>query len=357
MTEEEFLAQLHQSCEEPESTYSVETLLADVSEFAGKPYADPAALLFDRLRFEGLHFNESYYVYYQKPLEDETLYPKHLYVASIYNTLLFKLFNSAGDLVTCDGEETEWKYIAKYEEIEPGDLLFFADDYGKGDAVIKDVEVVVHGPYSGDLTGCGLYLGEGRMFTVWNGVAVDMEIDPVTANCFDSARRICPRVEDARAHFIECMISMIYDRLGTPYHSIRRAGDASYDCSGILCWVFRSYDFHRSNQQESNLDLTAAAWAQVKELVSPTMRVTFTDTGITRENRALENLQRGDLVTLMNEGRNKTGHVMIYLGNNTVIHSTRINPRYQGTLVARFRPHLQSLYSWSRRIESVTPVG
>ncbi len=47
---------------------------------------------------------------------------------------------------------------------------------------------------------------------------------------------------------------------------------------------------------------------------------------------------------------------MIYLGNNTVIHSTRITGRYQGTLVARFRPHLQSLYSTSRRIESMTPI-
>lgn len=357
LSEEEFQTYLHQSCEKPESVFSAESLVSDAAEFIGEPYADTASFLFDLLRFEGLHFNEAYYVLFQKPLEDETLYPKHLYVLPIYNTLLFKLFNSAGDLVTCNGEETEWKYIADYEAIEPGDLLFFADDYGKGDPVIPDVEVVVHGPYSGDLTGCGLYLGEGRMMTVRNGVVADVEIDPVTANTFDSARRICPAVEDAEDHFIECMISMVYDRLGTPYNSIRRIGDESYDCSGLLCWIFRSYDFLRTSPKEPVLDITAASWAQVTELISPTTRIRFVDTGISRQKKTLTDLRRGDLVMLMNEGHNRTGHVMIYLGNNTVIHSTRINQRYQGTLVARFRPHLQSLYSYSRRIESVTPIN
>ena len=101
--------------------------------------------------------------------------------------------------------------------------------------------------------------------------------------------------------------------------------------------------------------MTAAAWGQVTELLSPKNRIRFIDTGITRET--LDDLQRGDIVLLLNEGRNRTGHVMVYLGNNTVIHSTRIDGRYQGTLVAKFRPHLRYLYYNSRRIDSVTPAN
>jgi hypothetical protein len=46
---------------------------------------------------------------------------------------------------------------------------------------------------------------------------------------------------------------------------------------------------------------------------------------------------------------------MVYLGNNTVIHSTTIEGNYRGTLIARFRSHLQGLYTSSRRIESIKP--
>jgi hypothetical protein len=46
---------------------------------------------------------------------------------------------------------------------------------------------------------------------------------------------------------------------------------------------------------------------------------------------------------------------MVYLGNNTVIHSTTIEGNYRGTLVAQFRNHLQGLYTSSRRIASITP--
>ena len=354
--EETFLSLLHQSCETPESTFSTEALVADACTHVGEPYANPATFLYDMLCAEGLHFNEVYYQFYQKPLEDETLYPQHLYVQPIYNALIFKLFNSAGDLVTCDGEETEWQYIGDYESIEAGDLLFFADDAGKGNAVVPDVEVVVHGPYSGDLTECGLYLGDGRMLTVRNGVVVDVEIDQISVKYFDSARRICPYVVDEKAHFIECMISSIYDRLGTPYSNARRVGDEAYDCSGLISWIYRGYDYLREYPSVPIFDLTAAAWGIVPSVCNGKNRITFQDTGIPRNKEAFQNLQRGDLVLLLNERRNKTGHIMVYLGNNTVIHSTRIEGRYQGTLVARFRPHLQTLYSVSRRIESITPI-
>lgn len=355
---EEFAAYLRQSMETPESVFSLETLVSDASDRIGEPHTDSAAFIYDLLRAEGLHFNEVYYRFYQKPLDDETLYPKHLYVTAGYNTLLFKLFNSAGNLVTCNGEETEWAYIGSYDEIEEGDILFFSDHSGKGNAVIPDVEVVIHGKYSGDVTNCGIYLGEGRMLTVRNGRVADVEIDQITQSTFDCARRISSSVTDERAHFIECMISAIYDRLGTPYHSIKRTGDAAYDCSGLICWFFRGYDYYRAVPKEPTLDLTAQAWSQVNELLNGTSRMTFVDTGIPKGDReALKNLQRGDLVLLLNEKRNRVGHVMVYLGDNTVIHSTTIDSRYRGTLVARFRSHLQRLYYCSRRIEDIRPLN
>lgn len=357
INEEEFAEYLRQSVETPESAFSLDKLVSDASERIGEPYADSASFLYDMLRAEGLHFNEVYYRFYQKPLDDEKLYPKHLYISAVYNSLLFKLFNSAGNLVTCNGEETEWAYIGSYDEIEEGDILFFSDTSGKGKAVVPDVEVVIHGKYSGDVTDCGIYLGEGRMLAVRSGRVADVEIDQITASTFDCARRIFPSVTDVRAHFIECMISAIYDRLGTPYSSGRRTGDAAYDCSGIICWFFRSYDYYRTFPKEPTLDLTAQAWSQVTELFSPTTHMTFIDTGIPRDREAYKNLQRGDLILLLNEKRGKVGHVMIYLGDNTVIHSTTIDGRYRGTLVAQFRTHLQYLYYCSRRIEDIQPLN
>ncbi len=355
---EEFAVYLRQSSETPESNFSLEALVSDAQAYVGEPYTDSASFLYDILNAEGLHFNEVYYRFYQKPLDDETLYPKHLYVTAVYNTLLFKLFNTAGDLVTCNGEETEWAYVGSFDEIEEGDLLFFSDVSGKGNAVVPDVEVVIHGKYSGDVTDCGIYLGEGRMLTVRSGRVADVEIDQITQSTFDCARRIYPSVTDERAHFIECMISEIYDRLGTPYHSIKRTGDASYDCSGLICWIFRGYDYYRAVPKEPTLDLTAQAWSQIKELLNATSRMTFVDTGIPNGDReALKNLQRGDFVLLLNEKRNRVGHVMVYLGDNTVIHSTTIEGRYRGTLVARFRTHLQYLYYCSRRIDEIRPLN
>ena len=214
----------------------------------------------------------------------------------------------------------------------------------------------MHGKYSGDITNCGLYLGEGRMLTVKNGFVADVEIDPVVANTFDCARRIHTEVTDEIAHLIECMISATYDRLGTPYDSFARTGDASYDCSGLICWLLRGYDYNREDLRETVFEITATAFSRLNELKSPTSRMTFVDTGIV-EKENLKDLKRGDLVMLMNESRGRVGHIMIYLGNNTVIHSTRIDSRYQGTLIAKFRPHLQDLYACSKRIGSITPLN
>ena len=44
---------------------------------------------------------------------------------------------------------------------------------------------------------------------------------------------------------------------------------------------------------------------------------------------------------------------MVYLGEGRVIHSTYINNRYSGTVVANFRRALQRLYYTSLRIERI----
>jgi hypothetical protein len=46
---------------------------------------------------------------------------------------------------------------------------------------------------------------------------------------------------------------------------------------------------------------------------------------------------------------------MIYLGEGRVIHSTRIDEEYGGTVVAFFRPELQKLYQTAVRIDTISP--
>lgn len=358
LTKEQFDAYLHQSCETPEDLICDASFEEIAEQYVGTAYPDSAEFVYDLLTAKGFRFNEGYYRFYQKPFYEKTLYPQNLYTTDVYNSLLFKLFNSSGMQVTYQGQETEWAYIASYDDVQPGDLLFFSDPAGKGDAVVPSVEVILHGAFSGDVTGCGYFLGDGKMLTVENGVVTEHTISDAELAVFDCARRIFPCVTDVRAHLIESMISMIYDRLGTPYQSGRRVGDASYDCSGIICWVFRSFDYDIKKEPSGiPLEITAAAFGHLDVLYGPGTKITLADTGIQKGERdRIGELQRGDLVLLMNESRSKIGHIMIYLGNNTVIHSTRIEGRYRGTLIAKFRSHLQYLYASSKRIESITPT-
>lgn len=354
---ETFETYLHQSCETPECDFDREELPERGEAYLDEPFENSAEFVYQLLNDGGLHFNEAYYRFYQKPLDNEKLYPHSLYRTDVYNSLLFKLFNSSGMHVTAGGDETEWAYIDSYEDVEPGDLLFFASTAGKGKAVLDSVEVVIHGAYSGDVSDCGVYLGEDRMLCVRKGKVAEVEIDEELLGIFDCARRIYAGVYDEKAHFIECMISMIYDRLGTPYSNARRVGDASYDCSGIINWVLRAFDYDRyRNPSDTPIEITATAFGHQEAVYSPTRTITFTDTGVnSREKSELAKLERGDFVLLLNERRTKIGHIMVYLGNNTVIHSTTIEGNYRGTLVAQFRNHLQSLYTSSRRIASITP--
>lgn len=356
--QETFDAYLHQSCETSDARFDREALPELGMEYIDEPYENPAEFVYALLSRAGLHFNDVYYRYYQKPLDRTDLYPHSLYRDAVYNTLMFKLFNSSGQHVTSNGNETEWAYIHNYEDLEPGDLVFFCDTTGKGDAVVKHVEVVIHGDYSGDVTDCGVYLGEDRMLTVRKGKVCELAIDPVMQYEFDSARRIYPSIVDEKAHFIENMIAAIYDRLGTPYSNAKRVGDASYDCSGIINWVLRGYDYNEfKNPSTVPIEITAASFGHLEVLYSPKNELHFVDTGVhERDEESLSKLERGDLVLLLNESRTRIGHIMCYLGDMTVIHSTRIEGNYRGTLVAKFRNHLQGLYASSIRIDSFVPV-
>lgn len=68
-------------------------------------------------------------------------------------------------------------------------------------------------------------------------------------------------------------------------------------------------------------------------------------------------LERGDLVFLYSETASRIGHVMVYLGDGNVIHSTTVSEEYQGTLVAGFRQELQALYACARRITSIADMS
>ena len=70
--------------------------------------------------------------------------------------------------------------------------------------------------------------------------------------------------------------------------------------------------------------------------------------------KSLDVFERGDILFTLGSGGGSIGHVMVYLGEGRVIHSTYINSKYSGTVVANFRKALQRLYYSSLRIESVT---
>lgn len=336
-----------------EESYSTAHMLAYAETLAGSGAADGAQFILELLTHEGLYFSAGYYRYFEKPLSDKTVYP-HFYTEAVYNSLLFKLYNSAGDLVQYHGAETEWAYIGDAGAIEAGDLLFFSAYDDPDDATVEKYEVVFMGLHSGCITDCGLYLGDGRMLTVRDGTVTVIENLQATAlfAYFDAARRISPTVTDARAHLIEVLIASAYDRLGTPYSNVRRTGDWSFDCSGLICWCFRRAGLTRSKTGREQLtETTASGLSNLDQLYRDGAKVRFAllnDEAKVRED--IQRLERGDIVFLLGESRSKIAHVMIYLGDMRVIHSTTVTPTYRGTLIAGFRQELQSLYYLALRI-------
>lgn len=331
-----------------------EAFAAAVEARAGEAAASAEELIVEELTRAGLYFSPGYYGHFVKPLGDVQLYPLGLYQAPVYNSLLFRLWNSAGNLVQYRGGETEWAHIGDYADVQRGDLLFFAE-YGAADlAVVPTYEVVLRGPDSGYVTACGVALGDDRMLTVQEGRAVIVERvseSPLIAY-FDCARRIHPSVVDEAAHLCETLISAMYDRLGTPYSNARRTGDASYDCSGIVCWGLRSAGVRRflRDDELQMWETTASGLANIERLYRGEEEIAFHK--LNERLRAVEDiarLERGDVVFLYNERGSRIGHVMVCLGGGNVIHSTTVTELYEGTLVAGFRPELQELYACARR--------
>ena len=72
------------------------------------------------------------------------------------------------------------------------------------------------------------------------------------------------------------------------------------------------------------------------------------------ELKDLDSFERGDIIFLLGSKGGTIGHVMLYLGDGRVIHSTYISRRYSGTVVANFRHALQKLYYTSLRIETIS---
>lgn len=341
--------------------FSLSAFTDTLEAMAGREAASAEALIVSELTRAGLFFSPGYYTYFQKRFTDEYLYPQGYYLDPVYNSLLFKLWNSAGDQVFFDGHETQWAYIADYAHAQRGDLLFFAE-YGKGDtAVVKSSQVVFRGRYSGYVTACGVYLGDDRMLTVSNGVVEIVENLSATDRFryFDCARRILSNVMDKKEHMNEQLIAAIYDRLGTPYSQAEeaRTGDRSYDCSGIICWVWRSMGFTSNSRNQSvRMEMTTASGlSNLKKLYRGDEVVSLSLINELPEmSEDIAKLERGDLVFLLNESRSRIRHVMVYLGNGHVIHSTTVYGNYRGTLVAIFREELQKLYYHALRISEFT---
>ena len=296
---------------------------------------------------------------YRKALDDDERYPL-FYKDDVYNSLLFRLFNTTGDLVYYDGQRTQWEYVPADGTLQRGDILFFSEPLEQGSSGVLDgYEFVVKGPYSGALTSCGVYLGEGKTLLLRGGQVKAVEWTGTLQESLDSARRIHPEVFDEKQMIVEDMIAQIYDCLGTPYNNYRRKGEYSFDCSGLISWLFIRMEItpaylgrqpFKGTNASGFSQITYYYWHQKKHITMTRPDVRDQQTGLPD----MDALQRGDLVFLYKEaGSRRTGHVMVYLGEGRVIHSTQIEEEYNGTVVAFFRPELQALYQTALRIGKI----
>ena len=311
------------------------------------------SLIYDGLTRLGIYFNPGYYQFFQKDLSDLDQYPIG-YREDVYNSSLFKLWNSCGNLAYYEDHSTQWVHVARGSTLQRGDLLFFAE-YGSGDTVeVETYEVVLRGPDSGYITACGIYLGDDSMLWVKNGqVETVTQLSTSTIwQYLDSARRIQPEVTDDKTFLLESMISSAYDRLGTPYNNFCRMGETSYDCSGLIGWSFRRAGATQiKNGSKQFRETTASGLAHLDTLYYNGTKYALEYVSKSSGDAAsIQLLERGDLVFLVGETQARISHVMIYLGDMRVIHSTTVTDFYRGTLVAGFRPELQGLFANALRL-------
>ena len=306
----------------------------------------------------GLDFEPYYYGPFQKDLKDDKKYPLY-YKDDVYNSLLFKLFNSTGSLVYFDGQRTQWEYVPAKDQLQKGDILFFSELPRRSTGVLEGCEFVTAGRHSGRITGCAVYMGDDSVLCLQEGQIrqVDGFAASELAKSFDSARRIHTSVYDDKTLIIEDLIAQIYDCLGTPYSNFNRTGDFSFDCSGIISWCFERMELYPKGYVYYHFtETTASGRADIKDYVWHNKKLVHMVIPVTAEEgqKSLDGFERGDIVFLLGSKGGKIGHVMVYLGDGRVIHSTYINNKYSGTVVANFRRALQKLYYVSLRIESVS---
>lgn len=311
------------------------------------------ALIYDGLSRLGFYFNPGYYRFFQKDLSDLVQYPIG-YREDVYNSSLFKLWNSCGNMAYYEDHPTQWLHVARGGTLQRGDLLFFAEYGADEKPEVETYEIVLRGPDSGYITSCGIYLGDDAM--LWVNAGQVERVEQLSASpvwkYFDSARRIQTEVTDDKAYLIESMISSAYDRLGTPYNNFCRMGETSYDCSGLVGWSLRRAGATQIKSGNKQFRETTASGLAHLELLyykgtKYELRYVSKSSG---DATTLPELERGDLIFLVGETQARISHVMIYLGDMRVIHSTTVTDFYRGTLVAGFRPELQGLYANALRM-------
>ena len=305
----------------------------------------------------GFDFEPFYYRVFQKDLQDKTKYPQ-FYKDEVYNSLRFKLFNSTGSLVYYDGHRTQWEYVPVNGELQKGDILFFSELPKRSTGVMKESEFVMAGHHSGCITDCAVCLGDDSILVLKQGRVERMDGFAASElfKSFDSARRIHTDVYDDKQLIIEDMIAQIYDCLGTPYNSFQRTGDFSFDCSGLISWLLvrmelypKGYVFHHWDGS------SASGLSNIKNYIWHGQKEVNLIVPVSQEDgqKSLDGFERGDIIFLLKSLGGSIGHVMVYLGEGRVIHSTTIDNKYSGTVVANFRKALQRLYYTSLRIENI----
>ncbi len=336
--------------------YSPEAFLSELATFeSAGPMEERIYAALCRL---GLDFEPYYYRAYKKDFSDETKYPQY-YKDEVYNSLAFKLFNSTGSLVYYEGQRTQWEYVPTADALLPGDILFFTELPKRNTGVLEGCEFVVAGHHSGKITDCAVYLGDDSILTLVEGRVGRMDnfsASPLFKS-FDSARRIHLAVYDEKQLIVEDMIAQVYDCLGTPYSNYVRTGDFSFDCSGLISWLLVRMEmyptgyvyYHWTESSASGLsNILKYTWRSQKQIEMAVPVPTAT------ELKDLDSFERGDIIFLLASKGGTIGHVMLYLGDGRVIHSTYISRRYSGTVVANFRHALQKLYYTSLRIETIS---
>ena len=336
--------------------YSPDAFVAELA--AVESMGDMEERIYAALCRLGLDFEPYYYRVFKKDLQDDKKYPLY-YKDDTYNSLRFKLYNSTGSLVYYDGHRTQWEYVPASGQLERGDILFFSELPKRNKGILEGCEFVVAGQHSGMITDCAVYMGNDSVLCLKDGKVQQLDHFASSSlfKSYDSARRIHLEVYDDKQLIVEDMIAQIYDCLGTPYNSYQRTGDFTFDCSGIISWCYERMELYPTAYVYYHwLESSASGLSKIEDYTWHGQKKIHMVVPVAMEDgqKSLDGFERGDVIFLLKSGGGRIGHVMVYLGDGRVIHSTYISKRYSGTVVANFRHALQKLYYTSLRIDSIS---